>query len=73
MAPEGTSYREAGVDVEAGDRVKARMGPAIRSTFGPRVLTDVGPLGSFGGMFSLAGWTCPSRSWSARPTGSAPS
>src|SRR5262245_6982283 len=31
------------------------MGPAIRSTFGPRVLTDVGPLGSFGGMYSLAG------------------
>jgi phosphoribosylformylglycinamidine cyclo-ligase len=55
VTPKGTSYRAAGVDVEAGDLVKARMGPAIRSTFGPRVLTDVGPLGSFGGMFSLAG------------------
>jgi phosphoribosylformylglycinamidine cyclo-ligase len=59
VAPEGTSYRDAGVDVEAGDLVKARMGPAIRSTFGPRVLTDVGPLGSFGGMFSLAGIDVP--------------
>ena len=49
MTPEGTTYRAAGVDVEAGDRVKAGIGPAIRSTFGPRVLTDVGPLGSFGG------------------------
>jgi len=59
VSAERTTYRAAGVDVEAADRVKARMGPAIRSTFGPRVLTDVGPLGSFGGMFSLAGLDVP--------------
>jgi phosphoribosylformylglycinamidine cyclo-ligase len=49
------SYRAAGVDVEAGNEAKARIGPLIRSTFGPRVLTDVGPLGAFGGMFALGG------------------
>jgi phosphoribosylformylglycinamidine cyclo-ligase len=47
------SYRAAGVDVEAGNEAKARIGPLVRSTFGPRVLTDVGPLGAFGGMFAL--------------------
>src|SRR5437870_4629486 len=59
MSQEAASYRAAGVDIDAGDRLKDRMGPAIRSTFGPRVLTDVGPLGSFGGMFSLAGLDVP--------------
>jgi phosphoribosylformylglycinamidine cyclo-ligase len=49
------SYRAAGVDVDAADRVKERIGPAVRRTFGPEVLTDVGPLGAFGGMYSLAG------------------
>jgi len=41
------------VDVDAGDRVKERIGPAVRATFGPRVLTDVGPLGAFGGMYAV--------------------
>jgi phosphoribosylformylglycinamidine cyclo-ligase len=48
-------YRAAGVDVEAADRVKERIGPAVRATFGPQVLTDIGPLGAFGGMFALSG------------------
>jgi phosphoribosylformylglycinamidine cyclo-ligase len=47
------SYRAAGVDVEAGNSAKSRIGPLVRSTFGPQVLTDVGPLGAFGGMFAL--------------------
>jgi phosphoribosylformylglycinamidine cyclo-ligase len=47
------SYRAAGVDVEAGNDAKSRIGPLVRSTFGPQVLTDVGPLGAFGGMFAL--------------------
>ena len=41
------------MDITGADRVKSRMGPAIRSTFGPRVLTDAGPLGGFGGLFSI--------------------
>jgi phosphoribosylformylglycinamidine cyclo-ligase len=48
-----SAYRAAGVDVDAGDRVKERIGPAVRATFGPRVLTDVGPLGAFGGMYAV--------------------
>src|SRR5581483_10753777 len=50
-----SAYRAAGVDVDAGDRAKERIGPAVRATFGPRVLTDVGPLGAFGGMYALGG------------------
>jgi phosphoribosylformylglycinamidine cyclo-ligase len=49
------SYRAAGVDIEAGNDAKARIGRLVRSTFGPRVLTDVGPSGAFGGMFALGG------------------
>ena len=47
------SYAAAGVNVSLGNAAKARIGPLVRSTFGPQVLTDVGPLGSFGGMFAL--------------------
>jgi phosphoribosylformylglycinamidine cyclo-ligase len=47
------SYRAAGVDVEAGNAAKSRIAPLVKSTFGPQVLTDVGPLGAFGGMFAL--------------------
>lgn len=49
------SYRAAGVDVAAADRLKERIGPAVRATFGPQVLTDVGPRSAFGGMYALRG------------------
>ena len=55
MPSNAGSYRAAGVDIEAGNDAKARIGPLVRSTFGPRVLTDVGPLGAFGGMYALGG------------------
>src|SRR5581483_8151611 len=48
-----SAYRAAGMDVDAGDRVKEQIGPAVRATFGPRVLTDVGPLSAFGGMYAV--------------------
>jgi phosphoribosylformylglycinamidine cyclo-ligase len=43
-------YKQAGVDIDAGNAAVAAMKPAIRATFTPSVLTDVG---SFGGLFAL--------------------
>ena len=43
-----TTYRQAGVDMEAGDEFVRRIAPLVRSTFRPEVLTD---LGGFGGLF----------------------
>src|SRR5437879_12707367 len=45
-----TTYRDAGVDIDAGDEFVARISPLVRSTFRPEVLTD---LGGFGGLFQL--------------------
>ncbi len=45
-------YRDAGVDIDAASRAKARIKKLARQTFSPRVLKDVG---AFGGFFSLAG------------------
>ena len=45
-----TTYREAGVDIDAGDEFVDRIKPLVRSTFRPEVLTD---LGGFGGLFQL--------------------
>ncbi|HEV2471728.1 MAG TPA: phosphoribosylformylglycinamidine cyclo-ligase, partial [Chthonomonadales bacterium] len=52
MPEERITYRDAGVDIDAGNEAVMRMRSHIRSTFTPGVLTDVG---SFGAMFSLAG------------------
>jgi phosphoribosylformylglycinamidine cyclo-ligase len=43
-----TTYREAGVDIDAGDEFVDRIKPLVRSTFRPEVLAD---LGGFGGLF----------------------
>jgi len=45
-----TTYRDAGVDIDAGDEFVNRISPLVRSTFRPEVLTD---LGGFGGLFRL--------------------
>jgi phosphoribosylformylglycinamidine cyclo-ligase len=45
-----TTYREAGVNIDAGDEFVDRIKPLVRSTFRPEVLTD---LGGFGGLFRL--------------------
>ena len=44
------TYKDAGVDIDAGDDLVERIKPAVRSTFGPRVLGDVG---GFAGLFRL--------------------
>lgn len=45
-------YRDAGVDIDAASRAKARIKALARRTFTPPVLRDVGP---FAGFFSLSG------------------
>jgi phosphoribosylformylglycinamidine cyclo-ligase len=42
-----TTYREAGVNIEAGDETVRRIGPMVRETFTPGVLADIGAFGSF--------------------------
>jgi phosphoribosylformylglycinamidine cyclo-ligase len=46
----GLTYKEAGVDVDAGNRAVVLMRDAVRSTFRPEVLTDVG---GFGALFRM--------------------
>ncbi|CAI9119799.1 phosphoribosylformylglycinamidine cyclo-ligase [Brytella acorum] len=57
-APSGTSYREAGVDIEAGDALVEAIKPAARSTNRPGTM---GGLGGFGALFDLkaAGFNDP--------------
>ncbi|MFO0774208.1 MAG: phosphoribosylformylglycinamidine cyclo-ligase [Nitrospiraceae bacterium] len=43
-----TTYRQAGVDIEAGNEFVRRIKPLVRATFRPEVLSD---LGGFGGLF----------------------
>jgi len=44
------TYAAAGVDIKAGDRAVGLMKEAVRSTFRPGVLADIG---GFGGLFAL--------------------
>ncbi|HBR98462.1 MAG TPA: phosphoribosylformylglycinamidine cyclo-ligase [Gammaproteobacteria bacterium] len=46
----GLSYRDAGVDIDAGNTLIERIKPAVRKTQRPGVL---GGLGGFGGLFEL--------------------
>lgn len=50
MSGADSLYRQTGVDIDAGNRAVALMKPAIRATFTPNVLADVG---SFGGLYAL--------------------
>jgi phosphoribosylformylglycinamidine cyclo-ligase len=42
-----TTYKESGVDVEAGDDAVDRIRPLVRETHTPGVLADIGAFGSF--------------------------
>lgn len=46
----GDSYRQAGVDIDAGNKAVELMKPAVKRTTRPEVL---GGLGGFGGLFAL--------------------
>jgi phosphoribosylformylglycinamidine cyclo-ligase len=55
--PEGLTYRQAGVDIEAGDELVERIKGHVRTTLRPEVLGD---LGGFAGMCALpAGYREP--------------
>ncbi|MDQ7793590.1 MAG: phosphoribosylformylglycinamidine cyclo-ligase [bacterium] len=58
MGNEGMTYREAGVDIEAGDEAVCRIARLAAATARPGVL---GGIGGFGGLFDLApgGWRDP--------------
>ncbi|TKB70411.1 MAG: phosphoribosylformylglycinamidine cyclo-ligase [Nitrospira sp.] len=45
-----TTYRDSGVDIDAGDEFVDRITPLVRSTFRKEVLAD---LGGFGGLFKF--------------------
>ena len=44
------TYKDAGVDIDAGDLFVQKIKPFVKSTFRPEVLTDIG---GFGGLFAL--------------------
>ncbi len=48
---EQTTYRDAGVDIDEGARAVEAIKPAVRSTYRPEVIGDIG---GFGGLFSAA-------------------
>ncbi len=48
----GLTYRDAGVDIDAGDRMVKRIKKLCRSTYGPAVLTGIG---GFAGAFQIDG------------------
>ncbi|MEJ8569655.1 phosphoribosylformylglycinamidine cyclo-ligase [Elongatibacter sediminis] len=56
--PEGMSYRDAGVDIDAGNALVERIKPAVKRTRRPEVLSG---LGGFGALFQidLARWREP--------------
>jgi phosphoribosylformylglycinamidine cyclo-ligase len=41
------TYKEAGVDIDAGEELVRRIKPAVRSTFNKNVLADIGMFGAF--------------------------
>jgi phosphoribosylformylglycinamidine cyclo-ligase len=56
-AKETLSYKDAGVDIDAGDELVNRIKAAVRSTARPEVL---GGIGGFGGLFAVpSGYTDP--------------
>ena len=50
MKKEQVTYKDAGVDIAAGNSFVSMIKPLVKSTFRPEVMTD---LGGFGGLFSL--------------------
>ncbi len=63
---EGLTYRDAGVDIDAGNRLVEQIKPLVRSTARPELL---GGIGGFGAMIEIpAGYRQPVRGpcWSAK-------
>lgn len=47
----GITYKDSGVDIDAGNNFVKRIGPLVKSTFSDRVITDIG---GFGALFSAS-------------------
>lgn len=45
-----TTYKDSGVDIDAGEELVKRIKARVQSTFGPQVLTE---LGGFGGLYAF--------------------
>jgi len=50
MSEKGTTYKDAGVDVEAGNQFVKKISPLVKATYRPEVMND---LGGFGALFSI--------------------
>ncbi len=62
----GTTYQQAGVNLESSQDVKRRIGDIVAPTHGPEVLAGVG---AFGALYSFAGYEDPVLVASADPVG----
>ena len=51
-----TTYKDAGVDIDAGDLFVQKIKPFVKATMRPEVLTDIG---GFGGLFALKKYRNP--------------
>jgi len=51
-----TTYKDAGVDIDAGDLFVQKIKPFVKTTMRPEVLTDIG---GFGGLFALKKYRNP--------------
>ena len=49
------SYEEAGVNISLANQIVKQIKPLVKKTFTSGVMSDIG---SFGGLFSLAGEKC---------------
>lgn len=50
MSSDGITYKDAGVDIESGNRFVKMIRPFVKATYRPEVIADIG---GFGGLFSL--------------------
>jgi phosphoribosylformylglycinamidine cyclo-ligase len=48
MLPKRNKYKDAGVDIQAGEEALSRIKPLVRQTFNTNVISDIG---SFGGLY----------------------